>query len=117
MANIFQRIFYKEYQCLIMDTIKKHDVHHRYDEWINPEKKQSNKRSEASYSVRDKKFFIVVTRSYDESVWPNVSYRLYMEDNRPASPIPYQALQQDTKFAQKIYHKMLNKYRDTHNVR
>lgn len=117
MANLFQRMFYKEYQCLIMDIIKKYDVHHRFDEWIYPEKKQNIKRLEASYSVRDKKFFIVVTRCYDEAELPNVSYRLYMEDNRPASPIPYQATQMNTKFAEKVYYQMLNKYQDTHNVR
>ncbi len=117
MANLFQRIFYPEYQCLIFDIVKNYDVHHRHDEWIILESARDTRCSEKSYSVRDKKFFICATCSYNESTLPRVSYRLYMEDNRPASPIPYQEIQLNSKFAEKIYNKMKNKYLDTHNVR
>lgn len=117
MANILQRIFYKPYQCQIIDMIAEYDVHHRYDEWVNLESQCDAKYSQQSYSIRDRKFFIVATCSYDVNATPRVSYRLYMEDNRPASHIPYQATQQNTKFAETIYRKMLSKYEATHNVR
>ena len=94
--------------------INDHDVHHRHDEWDNMYD-ESIHCEEDSYSVRDKKIFVIATRSCKTKNTP--VFRLYMEDNRPASPIPYQATQQNTKFAEKIYYKMKSKYRNTHNVR
>lgn len=117
MANIFQKIFYKDYQCQIIDMIRDYDVHYRYDEWIKLGAKGDTKCSERAYSIRDKKFFIIVTCRYDETALPKTSYRLYMEDYRPNTLIPAQATQQNTKFAEAIYNKMLDKYAETHNVR
>ena len=114
MANIFQRIFYEDYQCVILDMINDYDVHHRHDEWDNMYD-ESIHCEEDSYSVRDKKIFVIATRSCKTKNTP--VFRLYMEDNRPASPIPYQAAQLNTRFAEKIYYKMKSKYQDTHNVR
>ncbi len=113
MANIFQRIFYKDYQCQLFDMIKENDVHQRHDEWLNMDGARNIKHSEEMYSIRGKKFFVCATCTRDK----DVTYRLYMEDNRPASALPYQATQINTKFAEQIYRKMLNKYQDTHYVR
>lgn len=114
MANFLQRMFYEDYQCQVMDLIDTYDVHHRYDEWDNLCDENIHN-SEESYSVRDRKVFVIATRLCETGQTP--VFRLYMEDNRPASPIPYQATQQNTKFAEKIYYKMKSKYRNTHNVR
>ncbi len=117
MANFLQKIFYKDYQCQIIDMIKEHDVHHRFDEWVKLGQLRDTKCSEQTYSIRDKKFFIIATRTYDESALPQVSYRLYMEDHRPNTHIPSQATQHNTSFAETIYNKMQSKYIDTHHVR
>ena len=114
MANIFQKIFYNDYQCQILDLISEYDVHHRRDEWAMLDG-TSARCCEDSYSIRDKKFFIVATRSHNSAKTPENSFRLHIEDNRPESKTTQS--QQTEKFAKRIYYKMLEKYRDTHNVR
>ena len=114
MANIFQKIFYDDYQCQILDLIRQYDVHHRYYEWIMLDRTYAHC-AEESYSIRDKNFFIVVTRTHNSNKTPANSFRLHIEDNRTKSKTTQ--LQQTEKFAKRIYYKMLDKYRDTHNVR
>ena len=116
MANFFQKIFYNDYQCQILDLINEYDVHHRQDDWTMLDGTSAHC-CEESYSIRDKKFFIVATRLHNSAKTPANSFRLHIEDHRPGTNATAMQLQQSEKFAKRIYYKMLEKYQDTHNVR
>ena len=116
MANIFQKIFYNDYQCQILDLIGEYDVHHRRDDWAMMDKTHAHC-CEESYSIRDRKFFIIATRIHNSAKQPTDSFRLRIEDNRPESEASSKKPQQNERFAKNIYYKMKNKYLDTHYVR
>lgn len=122
MPNILEKLFLSRYHLNILETIENYNINHNSRHWT--EKQYSTNRifnrSSNQFSVTGNGMTIEANREYEErleaSLMPASYFVLsvYTQNNK-GQPTQREF---DTKFAQKVYKKMLEIYQaDKHNVR